>query len=698
MEKNIILNPSGKCVLCAEQSGLVCQRCGDFYCGKDCQIRDWQRHRYICAPLPALVHPNACSALGDAVLPMLPLSNVVTKKAETTTDNNNIAVDESNAGNGLEKKQDQLKCTSQVKNAELQSAATDAMAIGNMSNCDTTNGTIPKKMPANNNKNNKNVSNVTPPNVTSSVESNLKAFIITGFRGPNNCSVREDNELNTKNYNDILHKINLLGKNQPKAKKLKRFSFVIAEYNDMYYRGKIIATRNDYSVRLLFIDLGIVRQVNITNLKEIRKEIIDLPCYINPVMLLDVSNYALSTKIQDFLNQFVGAKFIAKRYKSNKVELFHSDTHQLLNAQIREFCADMPLFKAPNTLSSATSTSSLCTDSSNKSNVAKATDFPLANGTVEFMDLKKSSSEESKTTGAAQGCTWVNETVKKIVEAYTAQKPNEINESIKLLDFIDFKTSSSKESETTGAAQGLKIKEDISSGDTSAFKDKLDDVTASEVFQKNPGPTLLAKLNSSMKSTAIQVTNDNTAMATNPVLLAPFPMPRLNVNPDIGLDVFIVDNKSISRGKFGAFDSTKAKDFTELHDLLAEFKDANPYRPVLREYVIAKFEDAWCRAKILDIKAAIPHTIYTVLYLEFTSSGDVTEEQIRRYPASLTVPCNTSVCLIEGFPHKLNKAQLDLLEEKMQMHSVLHLDSVRYLHDLAVIKCKTLTAALNEKA
>ncbi|XP_037731797.1 uncharacterized protein LOC119562644 [Drosophila subpulchrella] len=51
----------GKCVHCAVAAERICQRCGDYYCSKDCQVQDWPRHRYICFPLPALVYPKSHS-------------------------------------------------------------------------------------------------------------------------------------------------------------------------------------------------------------------------------------------------------------------------------------------------------------------------------------------------------------------------------------------------------------------------------------------------------------------------------------------------------------------------------------------------------------------------------------------------------------------------------------------------------------
>lgn len=43
---------SGFCVLCQRSTVLVCQRCTDFYCSLECQLKDWHSHRFICFPIP----------------------------------------------------------------------------------------------------------------------------------------------------------------------------------------------------------------------------------------------------------------------------------------------------------------------------------------------------------------------------------------------------------------------------------------------------------------------------------------------------------------------------------------------------------------------------------------------------------------------------------------------------------------------
>nr|XP_014097509.1 uncharacterized protein LOC106622755 [Bactrocera oleae] len=50
------LSPTwGLCTLCHRKAEWSCERCVDLYCSMECQKKDWQRHRYICFPMPSLV-------------------------------------------------------------------------------------------------------------------------------------------------------------------------------------------------------------------------------------------------------------------------------------------------------------------------------------------------------------------------------------------------------------------------------------------------------------------------------------------------------------------------------------------------------------------------------------------------------------------------------------------------------------------
>uniref|UniRef100_A0A1A9V3A2 Tudor domain-containing protein 1 n=1 Tax=Glossina austeni TaxID=7395 RepID=A0A1A9V3A2_GLOAU len=39
---------NNQCILCRRECRLVCRRCRGYYCGVECQKRDWEKHRYIC--------------------------------------------------------------------------------------------------------------------------------------------------------------------------------------------------------------------------------------------------------------------------------------------------------------------------------------------------------------------------------------------------------------------------------------------------------------------------------------------------------------------------------------------------------------------------------------------------------------------------------------------------------------------------
>lgn len=40
------------CAFCTNSANKTCERCGEFYCSRPCQISDWRKHRYVCIPLP----------------------------------------------------------------------------------------------------------------------------------------------------------------------------------------------------------------------------------------------------------------------------------------------------------------------------------------------------------------------------------------------------------------------------------------------------------------------------------------------------------------------------------------------------------------------------------------------------------------------------------------------------------------------
>ncbi|XP_070136977.1 uncharacterized protein Veneno isoform X2 [Drosophila bipectinata] len=181
-----------------------------------------------------------------------------------------------------------------------------------------------------------------------------------------------------------------------------------------------------------------------------------------------------------------------------------------------------------------------------------------------------------------------------------------------------------------------------------------------------------------------------------PLLNPPFEIRKFSIDGKDGIDVFVVDNSRIDRGIFGAFDSSYAAEFSTLNSQLAAIADSKPYKPAVKEYVIAKYEGSWHRGKVEQIKTSPnEETKYRVLYVDYTNVEDLTEQDIRRYPTNFTTPCSTNICVLEGFPHKPNAAQLSFLSEVIQPHKLVHIDSVGYLTNVAMIKSRVIMEKLN---
>ncbi|XP_031621641.1 tudor domain-containing protein 1-like [Contarinia nasturtii] len=58
-----------ECAVCAKLADLSCERCGETYCSKMCQVSDWREHRRICMPIPRLLHRTDISNVQQ--LPMM---------------------------------------------------------------------------------------------------------------------------------------------------------------------------------------------------------------------------------------------------------------------------------------------------------------------------------------------------------------------------------------------------------------------------------------------------------------------------------------------------------------------------------------------------------------------------------------------------------------------------------------------------
>ncbi|XP_032596483.2 uncharacterized protein LOC6568117 isoform X2 [Drosophila grimshawi] len=894
---NLSLSPDGYCVFCSTKTNLVCHRCGDFYCTKICQLKDWPSHRYICFSIPALVRPKGCSVF----------SNINSTYALISSD---AAAPSSLAAANAQ--------SAQKSNIELATNGTvsecDKSKINRNTVMNNTSATQPP-IPIGDNKNNNNSSsnNITskeipfkPTYAHVAMPLNNSIVYVTGFRWPNRCFIRDASETAEKAHLEICQKVNLLGKNQPKLKKLIPGGLALAKYNGLFQRVKIVGKPYSTS-RLHFIDLGMMNASNIAEMREISSELLELPCHNLEVQIKDVSNNKLTEHINNFLKHFDGKKFILTNINGWNVELLHVETHKSMNEQIRDFCSNAQAYSTHSTkptqhtknnpdpkraadvteisvdpyLNSAEHKPEMIMDRTTVANHAQIAKTERMSEVIEIKLDKESIRSETKPKASVpfNNSNKIKSEIanlqlmlkkakhEQIAKTENISNANEIKldkesrsseiTNLQLMLKKDQTTVASNEqtSKTQNIADANKIKldkESISSEITNLQKDQTT-VASNEQTSKTENiadaneikldkqlissetkPKASVPFNNSIKSKSeienlqllltkakheqiaktenisnaneikldkesrsSEITNlqlmlkkDQTTVASNeqtsktgniadankikldnesisseskpkangllnlgaietiptsvlareatsrvqaetkkspakafvsmppvtpiivsepkiptnnttkpdvePVLIPPFEFKRLTSQSNGGLDIFIVDNANVSRGIFGSFDSNNARDFSDLHSRLSEFKDSQPYRPMIREYVIAKFEDVWYRARVIRIIQNQLDCTYNVMFLDFTNVAFVTEQDIRRYPADLTVPCFTSVCLIEDMPHRPTTDQINFLEKKLQMNSLLHIDSVNYRPhtDIALIKCDSLIEGL----
>ncbi|XP_022209494.2 uncharacterized protein LOC111065570 [Drosophila obscura] len=647
------------CVLCAVVAERVCQRCGDFYCSKECQIMDWQRHRYICFPMPALVMPRAFSILQcqeeELALDIASVSKADSIKVAAaapipgnSNSSNKVSSSTSTASS--------CSTTPTIGGIAAQMAAADSK-ISNPSRSPSTSSVL-----SNNTASIKMKNKITTlPTVV--IPPSNSVVIISGFRSANRCFLRSESA--DQAYSQVCEKVNALGNEMPKVKNLRIHGFVLALHNGAFQRAKVLQIRPNKIASLLFVDQGIVKLREVESMREISDELLALPSFCFLVQLKGVANYAISNDILAFLSQFDGEKFIMHHDSFSKnntitVELFNVKTQKSLSEMVREFCSTKKVYDGKN-----------------------------VNPKVEKIESGAPAAakprEESPTVEAKVYA--LPPTV--ALPAEPLKQPETKSEPI-----IDLKPT---ESSVAPAKEELKVEPksvEVLQSELSASA-----ATADTKIDVLP-PAGTAEVLKPIGASGIPATKVNGAEEANnePILEPPFDMKRLSVSDKAGIDLYIVDNSKIARGMFGAFDRVCASDFGRLNTAISKISPSKPYKPVLKEYVLAKFENSLYRAKVEQIKQMpqTAQTVYRMTYLDYTNIEDVTEQDICRYPLDINFPCITSICMIEDFPHKPNAEQIAYLSEVLKVHEIIHVDAVSYMKNVAWIKCSELIKKLEK--
>lgn len=203
---NELTQSTGFCVHCSEQTNLVCHRCGDFYCSKKCQLNDWQRHRYICFAIPALVHPLACSALGTVNLSFS--TNEGSESAMQANGETEVKLDKAN--NQPQPNKLELKLTvpsvSPVQPTDNNTCSASSAKILDINETKPT---------SNNNNittssNSKALKKIMPESISllyANKPTNNSEVYVQGFKFPNTCFIREASEAAEKAYSNISEQV-----------------------------------------------------------------------------------------------------------------------------------------------------------------------------------------------------------------------------------------------------------------------------------------------------------------------------------------------------------------------------------------------------------------------------------------------------------------------------------------------------------
>ncbi|XP_053946997.1 uncharacterized protein LOC128855822 [Anastrepha ludens] len=319
----------GECTTCLKAAICVCQRCGDFYCSPECQRKDWPRHRYICFPVPPLVHP-LMTASTDALYPVNnPLLTVNQIPNVPLGSQQNVLYEMFNLNLGMNNLQFQQNWQNQ--NRIMNGLQQHPYQQHGQSNS--------KVSPQNANKVQKSKEPTATVPVAELPKTNSRV-ILTGLRTPNRCYIRALSSEEDDDYLLNARKIDSYGKNAaPLSKIPKALSYAIAPLQGIMYRVQVQIVRNPDNIRVLFIDRGILATRRLSELREINDEILSLKQHTCLIPLRNVSNYVLNEKLAKQFNSFENLEFQIKYDRvEDGVELLYWQTGKSLNDEIEQLC------------------------------------------------------------------------------------------------------------------------------------------------------------------------------------------------------------------------------------------------------------------------------------------------------------------------------------------------------------------------
>uniref|UniRef100_A0A1B0FL72 MYND-type domain-containing protein n=1 Tax=Glossina morsitans morsitans TaxID=37546 RepID=A0A1B0FL72_GLOMM len=637
-------NRQHRCGLCLKPATQACERCGDCYCSRECQRRDWPDHRPICFRMPRLV------PIGGELEDGKSSYNEIPKMASRALNNSCDAHD-----------------------AQLENPAGISTVKANSSD-----QALAHKLPKHG-----------------------SCVILITFRTPNRCYVRSSNPSDVEAYTLLLKKVEQYGKTAPQLKNARIDGYAIALRGQTFHRVQIVS-RNENRYRVHFIDHGNMEYRTLKELLEINDEILNLPRYASCVQLHNVKRSVglenFSKKFAPFDNKEFKIFYVREDMEIPLVNLHHWQSNKSLNEEIAKLISDG--IKPKEVSGSSESNGCKEKDFRQEENAQIAENSNHIKRPYNAMKVRDDTTNTAIHALPADKVQNGNSDV-EILKSETSDFAEEENAQIaENSNHIKRPYNAMKvKDDTTNTAIHALPADKVQNGnsDVEILKSATGDVVAVTKELKHDekgnkkGDSLLSKGAVPKRAMPTIVSKQSDGRCMNP----PFKVNKLSMDAK-DFNVVVLDNGTINFGYVGCIPQAGLATLRELQTyLVKEYKDdGKSYEPKINEYCLAYYDTEWYRAKVIENHIEDEYTVY---YIDFANELTVRSKDIRRYPKDLTIDCNTNLCLIAGLPSEMEDEQIEFLREQLHFYSVHKVDYVIEVdEDLVIIRCDDLLTKMKE--
>uniref|UniRef100_A0A1A9VYD5 MYND-type domain-containing protein n=1 Tax=Glossina austeni TaxID=7395 RepID=A0A1A9VYD5_GLOAU len=303
-------NRQHRCGLCLKPATQACERCGDYYCSRECQRRDWPDHRPICFRMPRLV-PIGSGLEDDNNTSCNEMPKMASGAFNNSCDAHDAhdAQPENSAGIPMVK-----------ANSIRAMKSEDEKTLNGSRSQLSSDQILPPKFPKHG-----------------------SCVILITFRTPNRCYVRSSNPSDAEAHTLLLKKVEQYGKTAPQLKNAKINGYAITMRGRTFHRVQIVS-RNENRYRVHFIDHGHMEHRILKELLEINDEILNLPRYASCVQLHNVKRSVgldnFAKKFSPYDNKEFKILYVRGNIEIPLVNLHHWQSNKSLNEEIAKLISD----------------------------------------------------------------------------------------------------------------------------------------------------------------------------------------------------------------------------------------------------------------------------------------------------------------------------------------------------------------------